>query len=114
MTTETVFRGGFIPSDVDEAAERIEASGCIYAHEDRAIAALYGSVGRLRIVTDAYLDASTEAGKAEWERLGKSIWAARDAGYPGVLYPDEHDWSESGIETDGLEIAIFDAETIVF
>lgn len=108
MTTLTVYRGGWLPSDQDDAADRIERFGCIFAHEDRSIAATYGRVGKIQIDTARYLDARPAD---VWRSLKRDALRARDMGYAGVIYPDDHDWEEP---PEGAEIAIFDASTIIF
>lgn len=111
MTIMTVYRGGFIPFDREEAEDMIDQRGQIFCHQDRTIAALYGSVGRLVIDTARILDATTAA---TWAEIGRDIEEARRRGYAGVMYPDDHDWSEDGVETDGAEIAIFSADALIF
>lgn len=116
-----VHRGGWRPLDTDDAAERIDATGMIFAHEDPDIAGRYGSSGAMRINTDGYLDARTPDGLAEWRRLGEDVLAAKKAGYKGAIYPDPHDWSDVADDldaepttTEGYEVAIFDPDSIVF
>lgn len=117
MAVEIVYRGGARPGDADHAAEMIVQRGCLYAHEDSSVAALYGRVGRIRIDTSRYLDASTDEGLVAWQKINGAIdWlgALRAAGYAGAIYPDPHDWSDDGVETEGFEIAIVDPASIIW
>lgn len=110
----TVWRGGFHPQDVDEAAHRIDRSGALFAHDDKLVAGEYGHVRPFDIDTSGFIDATTPEGAAIWkgfEATGDALQAAKDAGYKGAIYPDPHDWE---FDFQGAEVAIFDPTSVIF
>lgn len=122
MTTETVYRGGSTPHDQEDWQEWAAGYGrqelpVLYAHTDRhlvereyATRQYCGSthVHRLVIDTARFLDCRDPAGMARWRALGQDERRAREAGYRGAIYPDQHDW-----DCAGFEVAIWDARALI-